>query len=109
MYHALAKGQIAMTQFINPYIAGTPLRRVKGFFGRADALEWVARELSNPDTNALVLYGQRRIGKTSLLMQLQRTLPSERFLPVYFDLQDQARRPLQKVLVDLAETIAQRS
>jgi len=92
---------------INPYVAGAPLRGEKGFFGRKDILTWVARELRNPSTNALVLTGQRRIGKTSILLQLQRTLPSDRFLPVYFDLQDQAARPLAQVLADLADTAAE--
>jgi len=93
---------------INPYIAGAPLRGERGFFGRQDTLDWVARELRNPATNALVLFGQRRIGKTSLLLRLQHTLPAENFLPIYFDLQDQAVRPVGKVLADLADTVAER-
>lgn len=90
----------------NPYIAGAPLRGERGFFGRQDTLAWVQRELGNPATNALVLFGQRRIGKTSLLLQLQRTLEGPAYLPVYFDLQDQATRPLNQVLYDLTDTIA---
>jgi len=95
-----------MSQAANPYVAGTPLRGEKGFFGRQDIMDWVARELRNPTTNALVLYGQRRIGKTSLLLQLNRTLSATGFLPIYFDLQDQAANPLGKVLVNLAEEVA---
>ncbi len=95
-----------MVEPTNPYIAGNPLRNVQGFFGRQDVLDWVAHELRNPSTNALVLYGQRRIGKTSLLMQLQRTLPMDTFVPVYFDLHDQTTSPLGSVLADLADTVA---
>jgi hypothetical protein len=62
--------------------------------------------LSSPDQNALVLFGQRRIGKTSILLQLRRRLPSPPFRPVYFDLMDQARKPLSAVLYELAATIA---
>jgi len=98
-----------MSQPVNPYIAGAPLRGERGFFGRQDTLERVARELCNPYTNALVLFGQRRIGKTTLLMQLQRTLPTDAFLPVYFDLQDQATSPLNTVLADLADTVAEQA
>ncbi len=97
-----------MAQQVNPYIAGMPLRGEQGFFGRQTSLSWVANELRNPGTNALVLFGQRRIGKTTLLLQLQRTLPAEAFLPVYFDLQDQATRNLGDVLADLADTITGR-
>jgi WD40 repeat protein/tetratricopeptide (TPR) repeat protein len=98
-----------MAQLRNPYIAGTPLRQGRGFFGRQDTLDWVARELRNPATNTLVLFGQRRIGKTSLLLQLQHTMPAEEFLPIYFDLQDQATRSLGQVLADLADTVAEQA
>jgi serine/threonine protein kinase len=68
-------------------------------------MEWVAQELRNPTTNALVLFGQRRIGKTSLLLNLKQLLPADAFLPLYFDLQDQAKRPLSQVLADLADAV----
>ncbi|MBN1487118.1 MAG: tetratricopeptide repeat protein [Anaerolineae bacterium] len=96
-----------MSQPVNPYVAGTPLREQKGFFGRQDILEWGVKELCNSTTNALVFFGQRRIGKTTLLLQLQHTLAVEKFMPVYFDLQDQATRDLGEVLADLADTIAE--
>ncbi|MBL7064530.1 MAG: tetratricopeptide repeat protein [Anaerolineae bacterium] len=95
-----------MAHPVNPYIASAPLRGERGFFGRQDTLDWVARGLRNPATKALVLFGQRRIGKTALLLQLERRLPGNAFLPVYFDLQDQATRPLGSVLADLADTVA---
>ncbi|HHS97224.1 MAG TPA: tetratricopeptide repeat protein [Chloroflexi bacterium] len=97
-----------MARPVNPYVAGAPLRSREGFFGRRDVLAWVERELRNPTTNALVLTGPRRIGKTSILLQLQRALPADAFLPVYFDLQDQAARPLAQVLADLADVVAER-
>ncbi len=96
-----------MAQPVNPYVARLPAQGGKGFFGRQETLYWVARGLHNPATNSLVLFGQRRIGKTTLLLQLERILPTESFLPVYFDLQDQATRPLGQVLADLAATVAE--
>jgi tetratricopeptide (TPR) repeat protein len=93
----------------NPYIAGTPLRGHGGFFGRQDILEWVTRELRNPATNALVLSGQRRIGKTSLLLQLSRYLPTEDYFSIYFDLQNQSNKPLGRVLADLADKVAEQA
>jgi len=92
---------------INPYVAGPPLSEEKGFFGRQGTLKWVEQELRNLATNSLVLFGQRRIGKTTLLLQLRRLLPADAFLPIYFDLQDQAQRPLGQVLASLAEETAQ--
>lgn len=33
----------------NPYVAGAPLRGERGFFGRQPTIEWVVRELRNPE------------------------------------------------------------
>lgn len=88
----------------NPYIVGNPIREPEIFFGRRDILDWVSSELTNIHTNALVLYGQRRVGKTTILLQLRHSLPSEKFLPIYFDLQDQAKKRLGEVLADLADS-----
>jgi len=96
-------------QLENPYIAGAPLRGQQGFWGRQVELAWVSRELRNTATNALVLFGQRRIGKTSLLLQLRRVLSSGTLLPIYFDLQDRASHVLSQVLADLADTVAESS
>lgn len=97
-----------MTQPVNPYVAGPSLHSTDGFFGRHDILESVSQELHNLGTNAIVLHGQRRIGKTTLLLLLENTLPPENFIPVYFDLQDQASRPLKLVLTDLVNAIAKK-
>ena len=93
-------------QPLNPYIAGRAVGGERGFFGRQDILREVERTLTSPDQNALVLFGQRRIGKTSILLQLERRLPSPPFVPVYFDLMDKARLPLNRVLYELVATAA---
>jgi tetratricopeptide (TPR) repeat protein len=95
-----------MSQIHNPYIVGSPISGEAGFYGRRDILDFVRTVLSTSDQNVVVLYGQRRIGKTSILHQLTRYLPAD-FAPVYFDLQGQARRPLPDVLYDLARRISQ--
>ncbi|HET89138.1 MAG TPA: tetratricopeptide repeat protein [Chloroflexi bacterium] len=97
-----------MAQPVNPYVAGASVRGKQGFFGRQDTLDWVAHGLCNPVTNSLVLFGQRRIGKTSLLLHLCRTLPAHGLTPIYFDLQDQAARSLGQVLSDMADVIVER-
>jgi hypothetical protein len=65
-----------MLKPLNPYVAGSVLDGEEGFFGREDILRLVEDELRSPHQNAVVLYGQRRIGKTSILLQLERRLPS---------------------------------
>jgi hypothetical protein len=92
---------------INPYIAGNPISDSKGFFGRDDIFREVMQVLRHPMSNAIVLFGQRRIGKTSVLLQLQQRLADEhKFIPVYFDLHDKAAKPLAQVLYELAQYIA---
>lgn len=91
----------------NPYIAGNPVRGHTHFVGRSDILEDVLRLLRNPNANAIALYGQRRIGKTSILFQLEEQLAaSGKYLPVYFDLHDKADLPLAEILYRLAGQIA---
>ncbi len=91
----------------NPYIAGKALSGVRGFAGREDVFQLVQTVLGQSETNAIVLFGQRRIGKTSILLNLKERLPSPPFVSVFFDLQDRARKPLGEVLFELAQTIAQ--
>lgn len=88
---------------LNPYIAGKSLSGESGFFGRRDVFDLVQTELTR---NAIVLFGQRRIGKTSILKQLQRRMPKP-FLPVYFDLMDRAEKPMGQLLTGLAQQMAQ--
>jgi tetratricopeptide (TPR) repeat protein len=88
-------------------VAGNPVGNSPAFVGRADVLREVLRVLRRPQDNAIVLYGQRRIGKTSILQHLAAVLPQEGpYRAVYFDLQDKAAWPLGRVLQDLARTIA---
>ncbi|MBI5300529.1 MAG: tetratricopeptide repeat protein [Chloroflexi bacterium] len=91
----------------NPYIAGKALGDPRGFFGREDVFRVVETVLSSPDQNSVVLFGQRRIGKTSILLNLRSRLASSHFVPVYFDLMDRARKSLAEVSFELAATIAQ--
>jgi WD40 repeat protein/tetratricopeptide (TPR) repeat protein len=90
----------------NPYIAGKALRNAKAFFGRRDVFDLVHKVFRSPDRNAIVLFGQRRIGKTSILLQLKHRLPKPRFVPIYFDLMDYAKKPLGTLLFDLASAMA---
>ena len=81
-------------QFIpNPYVAGTPLEAGSPlFFGREDLFSFIGENLSAAHRNNLVLIGQRRTGKSSLLKQLPLRL-GESYLPVYLDGQSIALDP----------------
>ena len=96
-----------MARPVNPYVAGNPVGNSPAFVGRADVLREVLHVLRRPKDNAIVLYGQRRIGKTSILQHLAAVLPHEGpYRAVYFDLQDKAAWALGQVLRDLARTVA---
>ena len=96
-----------MVQAVNLYITGPLLHPAQRFFGRQGTLEWIIRGLRNPAVNSVVLFGQRRIGKTALLLQIQRTLSPDLFLPIYFDPQEHTTRPLGNVLADLSDVVSE--
>jgi len=73
----------------NPYVAGAPVLEDGSFFGREQLMGRVLQTIHN---NSLLLYGERRIGKTSFQHRLKRRLseledPEFKFYPVYIDLQ----------------------
>jgi hypothetical protein len=70
----------------NPYATGRPLRAGSPvFFGREDVFAFIRENLGGPGSeNVLVLVGQRRMGKTSILQQLPDRL-SEGYVSVYLD------------------------
>lgn len=72
----------------NPYLPGTPLRKDSPlFFGREDLFDFIAEHAgSHSQRNVFMLVGQRRTGKTSLLLRLEEYLPPQ-LLPVYIDCQ----------------------
>ncbi len=91
----------------NPYLVGNPVGNSPVFVGRADILREVLRVVRDPQENAIVLYGQRRIGKTSVLQEFESRLPKEgAYYPILFDLQNKAEWSLGRVLRELAYQIS---
>ncbi len=92
----------------NPYIAGNSVGGSPAFVGRADILRDVRQVLRHRQENAIVLYGQRRIGKTSVLKELEAKLKNDGvYHPIYFDLLGKAEQSLEDVLRELADTISE--
>lgn len=88
----------------NPYVAGAPILEHARFFGRQQLLDYVLRRIYN---NNIMLYGERRIGKTSFQHQLKRCLsaledPKHEFYPVFIDLQG---TPQEKFFATLAAEV----
>lgn len=75
----------------NPYTSGTPIRDEQMFFGREDDIDVLYDRLSSTSANKVViLCGQRRMGKTSLLYQLANRLKHGPYAPVLIDFQSLA-------------------
>jgi hypothetical protein len=76
----------------SPYIIGVPLTQQQEIFiGRSDISARIEQLLLDRRQPPLLLYGQRRVGKTSLLHNLGRLLPST-IVPLFVDLQGPASR-----------------
>jgi hypothetical protein len=73
--------------FPNPYIAGNPIKSENMFFGREDVFKFLNTKLRPGLDVAIVLYGQRRTGKTSILFRLEEGKLGPNFIPVYIDIQ----------------------
>jgi outer membrane protein assembly factor BamB len=75
----------------NPYTSGTPIRGRDMFYGRRTDIDTLREKLSSVTGNkVVVLSGQRRMGKTSLVYQLANQLTQGPQVPVIIDLQGQA-------------------
>jgi tetratricopeptide (TPR) repeat protein len=93
-------------QALNPYIVGNAVGGSPAFVGREDILQEVYTIFNNPEQNAILLHGQRRIGKTSILRQLEtELLKKDDFYPVFFDLLGKVHQPVEQIVQDLANDI----
>jgi tetratricopeptide (TPR) repeat protein len=94
------------TTDFNPYIAGPPVSGEK-FYGRDDLFDFIRDALKAADNHIILLHGQRRVGKSSVLHHLkERILPEEGHLPVLIDLQPMAHERLDQILYHVAVQIA---
>ena len=92
----------AVERGYNPYISGEPVRRVDMFFGRHDLLRRIVSTLHN---NSIMIHGERRIGKTTLLYQLANALQQMEdeefwFVSVYIDLEGTTEGEFFHLLMD---------
>ncbi len=100
-------GTVTITQQIpNLYTIGDPVIG-KRFVGRGDILRELQSMWSGDNLSSVVLYGHRRMGKTSILRNLEAYLPPNVSV-IYINLQRVATvTSLAEVLLTMAEEIAQ--
>jgi ligand-binding sensor domain-containing protein len=92
----------ALIRGYNPFVSGEPVRREDMFFGRYDLLQRIIDTLHN---NSIMIHGERRIGKTTLLYQLAVRLREVDdaefwFIPLYIDLEGTAEESFFHFLME---------
>lgn len=98
----------------NPYITGLPVKRPEMFFGRSRLIDTIKRHLStDAHRNVLLLEGNRRAGKSSILFQLERADVLPDWLVVRCDFQGAAGHatlpgiPTEQIFAFLAQRISE--
>lgn len=75
----------------SPYIVGNPVDRPEMFFGRREVLDRIKVQLAREGVaNVVLLEGNRRTGKTSILRRLQGPGELDGWIPVYCSFQKAA-------------------
>ncbi|BDI16906.1 hypothetical protein ANSO36C_27080 [Nostoc cf. commune SO-36] len=88
----------------NPYIIGRPIDDPKLLFGRQDLFCFVEDNLSQ-DIKVTLLHGQRRIGKSSIIRNIPKSVKLENFVFIPFNLEDYTGENLSTILAELAKEI----
>ncbi len=95
-----------MSNIVNPYIFGNPIEGSEMFFGREDVFQFIRQTLKGQHRdNAIVLHGQQRTGKTSVLLQMRSRLDDTPYLCIFMNLQSYALKDLDEFLWALADRI----
>lgn len=89
----------------NPYIIGRPVSEADCFFDRENLFRFLSDSL--PQAQVILLHGQRRIGKSSILAQIPAQLVAEPYQFVMLSLEGKSQKPLATVLHDLARDISE--
>jgi ligand-binding sensor domain-containing protein len=97
-----ARQQAAFERHFNPYISGEPVREADMFFGRHELLRKILNALHQ---NSIMIHGERRIGKTTLLFRLAEELraaddPEWVFIPVSIDMEGTPQEQFFHFLMD---------
>jgi tetratricopeptide (TPR) repeat protein len=98
---------MALAPNTNPFVVGGAINSAdgRGFYGRDDIFTFVSSALNSVQRAPILLIGQRRIGKSSVLKQLQLRLGTF-YKCVFYDLQGRAELTLDETLYGLGRAIA---
>ncbi len=94
------------TRHRNPYIIGSPINKERDFFGRESLFRFIEDNLYQ-GVQVILLHGQRRIGKSSVLRQIPNFVENNEFIFISFDLEHKSQSHLSDILHDLAREIVE--
>ena len=93
------------TRYIrNPYVIGSPINDERNFFGRESLFRFIEDNLYQ-GVKVILLHGQRRIGKSSVLRQIPNFVGNNEFVFIPFDLEHRGHSNFSHILHDLAREI----
>ncbi|MDY7002476.1 MAG: ATP-binding protein [Cyanobacteriota bacterium] len=88
----------------NPYTIGRPIYDPEYLYGRETIVSFIQEELTSR-TKVIVLHGQRRIGITSCMNYISRSVSLDEFTFVPLSLEDKHHYSLDEILYNFAEDI----
>jgi ABC-type branched-subunit amino acid transport system substrate-binding protein/tetratricopeptide (TPR) repeat protein len=96
-----------MTSFqfpANPYIVGIPIKDPEKLFGREYIFSLINDSLQE-NVQLILFYGQRRVGKTSILKFISQNIAEGKFIFISFDFQAEESSSLENILHRMAKKI----
>ena len=92
----------------NPYIVGAPIDKPELFVGRESLFEFIKDNLKD-NQQVILLHGQRRIGKSSVLRQIRNKVNLDHeFVFVLSDFQHKSQWSLHEIVDGLAKEIVKK-
>lgn len=90
----------------SPYVMGPPVKTPQMFYGRQDVFDWIGENISGShQQHILILHGERRMGKTSILYQLCNRPPTPQHVCVFFSLELPPPKSLGDLFYSMARSI----
>lgn len=92
---------------VNPYIAGSPISKSEMFYGREDVFSFIRDKLPGRHRDSpLVLFGQQRTGKTSVLYQLRNGELGPRYKCILVDVHGMVLNSMATFILGVAKEIS---
>lgn len=97
-----------MEIFQNPFITSTEVFTDEDFYDREEIMIEVEKFYNREQDYNFLIFGQRRIGKTSLLKKIEKKYNNSMSSSIYITLQGEAETELDNLLEKIAKKIANR-